>query len=149
MTTISAIFSFNKYPIAMVFMAFILAACGGGDTVNVDTPTYLKSLTVTADAPVPTLLGPGDYTIQFRAMVNYSDGTQRDASGLATWVSSDDALMTIDKNGLGHFNFKDNSVTIWAAFTTAFDSVIFTILPPDPKAPAGSLNYDIKSNSSA
>jgi len=127
----------------------ILTACGGGDTVNVDSPTYLKSLTVTADAPVPTLLGPGDYTIQFHAMVNYSDGTQKDASGLATWVSSDDSLMTIDKYGLGHFNFKNNSVTIWAAFTTVFDSVIFTVLPPDPGAPAGSLKYDIKENVSA
>ena len=142
----TAFFSIKKYPIILVCLALMLTACGGGDTVNVDTPTYIKSLTMTADAPIPTLLGPGDYTIEFHAMVNYSDGTTKDASGLATWVSSDDVLMTIDKNGLGAFNFKNNSVTIWAGFATAFDSVIFTVSPPDPGAPVGSIKWDIAAN---
>jgi len=146
MTTSTDYFSFAKYRILVVCLAFILTACGGGDTVNVDTPTYINSLTVTADAPIPTLVGPGDYTIQFHAMVNYSDGTTKDASRLATWVSSDNGLMTIDKNGLGAFNFKNNSVTIWAAFAAAFDSVIFTVSPPDPGAPVGSIKWDIAAN---
>ncbi|MGC2048122.1 MAG: hypothetical protein WA635_05885 [Gallionella sp.] len=138
----------------VIFFSFIVAACGGSDTVNVDAPTYLKSMTVTADAPTPApTLGKAFYTMQFHAAANYSDGTSRDASGIVTWVSGNGSMITIDKNGLGTFDLTNltvndlfGDVTIWASFTTAFDSVILTISPPAPGAPAESFGWDITPN---
>jgi hypothetical protein len=62
-------------------------------------------------------------------------------------------MITIDNNGLGTINLINinandlyGDVTIWADFATVFDSVILTISPPAPGAPADSLAWDIKEN---
>jgi parallel beta-helix repeat protein len=52
MTTNTEFFSFNKYPIAVVFLAFILTACGGGDDMLSLSGTVLDS----NGAPVPNAM---------------------------------------------------------------------------------------------
>jgi hypothetical protein len=139
--------------LGVMILSLILAGCGG-DTVNVDAAKYLDTLAVTADPPIPApTLGKGFFTQQFHATANYSDGTAKDASGLVTWTTSNDAMITIDNNGLGTINLINinandlyGDVTIWADFATVFDSVILTISPPAPGAPADTLAWDIKEN---
>jgi len=137
---------------AIVF-SVIVAACGG-DTVTVDAPTFVDSVTVTADPPtLAPALGRAAYTQQYHAMVNYSDGTSKDASGVVTWTTSNGSAMTIDQNGLGKFDLVNinvnnlyGDVTVWAEFATVFDSVVLTISRPAPGAPVDTLVWDIKKN---
>ena len=140
-----------------IIFCFIVAACGGGDTTNVenvDAPKYLDSWTVTADQPTPApTLGKAFYTQQFHATAHYSDGTTKDASGIVTWTTSNNSIIAIDHNGLGTINLNNiyvnnlyGDVTIWAEFSTAFDSVILTVSPPATGEPVDSLVWDVEEN---
>ena len=141
----------------VIIFSVIVAACGTEETTtnveNVDAPKYLDSLTVTADPPVAAPeLGRAVYTQQFHATANYSDGTSKDASGIVNWTTSTDSIIAIDQNGLGTINLITinvnnlwGDVTIWADFSTVFDSVILTVSKPDPATP-DSLVWDINEN---
>lgn len=147
----------TKVLLAMLF-CIATTACGGGST-TVNAPKYLDSLSVSAD-PLITVPGPGGSTTQqYHAMVKYSDGTTQDASGIVTWTSSDDLVVTVDKNGLGTINvtnIKNNNiqgdVTIWATFVTAFGSITFTVSPTPSTSKSGSpipVTYDLKTAKAA
>jgi uncharacterized repeat protein (TIGR01451 family) len=83
---------------------------------------------------------------QFTATGTYDDGTSADVTGSATWASSDQAVATVNSNGLAHALSTgraaitatkgtvsgDTTLTVAAARLTAL-----VVTPADPSVPSG------------
>src|SRR5215471_11952131 len=88
--------------IAIILGVTSFIGCGGsgssGGGNNPQTPT-LQSIQVTPAMPTINL-GKTAPTQQFKATGTFSDGTTKDLTSIANWLSSNNAVATINTTGL-------------------------------------------------
>lgn len=77
-----------------------LFGCGGGNKNNASSPAQptLSSITV---SPSTSTLWVALNTQQFTATGHYSDGTTKDLSAVASWVSSSPSIAIVSASGVG------------------------------------------------
>ena len=106
------------------FWISLWVGCGGSGYNPGGGSPSLQSITVT---PGNTSVIAGR-TQQFSAVGNYSDGSNKDVTSLATWTSSDVTVATVNGAGLAT-TLKEGSVTITAAFESDTNSTALTATP--------------------
>ena len=100
----------NIFSTAVILACAVLFGCGGsGTSDHISTPT----ITNVAVSPSNSSVNVGS-TTQLLAVANYSDGTQKDVTAQATWVSSTDAATV--SAGLVH-GVKSGSASITATYS--------------------------------
>lgn len=111
---------------------------GFSDTATITvTDVALTGLSVTPETP-NIVLGN---TLQLTASATFSDSTISNVTGQSTWASSDEAIATVDQNGLVS-PVAVGPVTITATFGGQSDSALVTVsaAPLDPPV-ATSLSF--------
>ena len=102
----------------------VSGAISGSTTLTVTPPT-LVSIAVTPGSPSIV----NGATQQFTATGTYSDNSQQNLSGSATWSSSSTAVATINSTGLATAA-SIGSTTIQAASGSVHGSTVLTVTPP-------------------
>jgi uncharacterized repeat protein (TIGR03803 family) len=110
-----------RNPILSV-MLLLLAACGGSDSSS--NNVALRTVGVTPASPSQQL----GKTLQLVATGTYSDGTTRDVSSTATWMSSKTSVAAISAAGLVS-TASIGAVTITATLDGVAGKAIMTVTP--------------------
>jgi hypothetical protein len=105
--------------VIVLCLSFCLSSCGGGSANNAPT---LSSITLT---PSTVTLTAGQ-TQQLTATTHYSDGSTKDVTSTATWVSSDTTIATVSGAGLVT-SLVAGQVTITASVSGVSKSVAITV----------------------
>lgn len=122
---------------AVVLVSALLSGCGGSGS---STPPPVVSLTGVAVSPTTNSVNVGS-TTQLLAVANYSDGSQKDVTSQATWVSSNPSGATVSA-GLVR-GIASGSATITATFNGKSGDSNLSIIGPTGvtvTAPASSVD---------
>jgi hypothetical protein len=95
---------------------------GHSDTTTITVFKSEQSLTIESST---TTINIGD-DLQLSAMLRYSDNSVENVSDLATWVSSNDAILSIDAHGLTHA-LSSGTATITADYHNRIDTINITV----------------------
>jgi hypothetical protein len=117
-----------------------LGGRAGSAEVNVESAAELKL----AIGPPSATLRVGEM-VGFRALANYPDGTQRNATGFATWVSQDDKVASVSRGSARCLS--EGQVVITATYRGATASAtlvctrssiaVLVLIPSDTSVPVG------------
>ncbi len=108
-----------------LLVVLLLAACGGGGGGGSGSaPAVLTSIAMSPATPTLTV----GTNVQLRATGNYSDGTTRVLSGVASWMSSATQVATVDTGG-NVSAIASGSATIGATYSGLTASTTVTVTP--------------------
>jgi len=108
----------SKFIFAVFAVIFILTGCEKGDPTALKEAVRLASLNISsitvepADGTITT-----SYSYQFTAIGHQPDGSTTDITNSVVWASSNDAIATVDGNGLVA-TVTDGSVAITASLSS-------------------------------
>ena len=134
--TTSATWSSSDTAVATVAAGVASALVEGTATISAlyEGETGSAILTVTGLEPVALTVAPGAATVaagdteQFTATLEYGDGSTQDVTSQATWSSDDDAVATVNADGLAT-GVAEGDTTISAAFLGLTGTADITVTP--------------------